>query len=465
MLFYDQPITAPEDDRLARRAYSDVLADVIRDSGTQTPLNIGVFGDWGSGKSSILQCAKHTVDHSADPKPITIWFSAWLFSSHREGIWRSLILLVVAALAEQCGAAEPGDSATDLKDAYNNIVESLYRSLTLTAHGDYQVNWSGGIPLMADFALRAVSGGVFDMTDKKGEKTGMFSRFAQVLTGDDAREAISLIERETHETFVGEVRSVEQFRDAIEKVLRLSGISDGDGGRRLAIFVDDLDRCQPEDAINTLEAIKLFLDLPGVVFVFGMDEKLVSRGLLKKYGEAATNEENYGSYLDKIIHLQIELPLLSQSQVLTFLEDETLLKEPCVKMVSDLVSTAVPNNPRSLKKSINTYLIERRLKKSFLDEFRVAFKISEEDSNRYLCKSVLIRLCFPKFFDHISNDNWRDLFEVEKHAKGEPLASHLNMFGDDKNLIKMTSLAPYFDSIPKEMLKAFFSGEIDFVNP
>ena len=58
-------------------------------------------------------------------------------------------------------------------------------------------------------------------------------------------------------------------------------------GRRLFVFVDDLDRCLPEAAVGALEAIKLFLDIEDCVFVLGMDRHLVEQGIRVRYREFA----------------------------------------------------------------------------------------------------------------------------------------------------------------------------------
>ena len=54
---------------------------------------------------------------------------------------------------------------------------------------------------------------------------------------------------------------------------------------RLVVFIDDLDRCMPEKAIEVLEAIKLFLDVQGCIFVLGLDQEVIARGIELKYRE------------------------------------------------------------------------------------------------------------------------------------------------------------------------------------
>ena len=87
--------------------------------------------------------------------------------------------------------------------------------------------------------------------------------------------------------------SMEQFESAFQKALQTVL---GEGGR-LIVFVDDLDRCLPEKAIEVLEAIKLFLEVPGAVFVLGMAPDVVERGIEVRYGAASVNREEEYSQL------------------------------------------------------------------------------------------------------------------------------------------------------------------------
>ena len=61
------------------------------------------------------------------------------------------------------------------------------------------------------------------------------------------------------------------------------------GITRIVVFVDDLDRCLPVNALDTLESIKLFFDLPGFVFVVGLDESAVDRALATKLTAAVVS--------------------------------------------------------------------------------------------------------------------------------------------------------------------------------
>jgi KAP family P-loop domain len=161
---------------------------------------------------------------------------------------------------------------------------SLYRSLTVEERGGVKVNWWGALPLAADAALTALTAGlnreVAHAIGGKEVEGGLATALAKWFKGKDTQEAVKLIEREASERYVEQLTSLEQFQDLFKKLLGRFRIGEE---RRLFVFVDDLDRCLPEDAVAALEAIKLFLDIKGCVFVLGMDREVVEQGIRVRY--------------------------------------------------------------------------------------------------------------------------------------------------------------------------------------
>jgi predicted KAP-like P-loop ATPase len=96
---------------------------------------------------------------------------------------------------------------------------------------------------------------------------------------------------------------------------------------RIAVFIDDLDRCLPEKAVELLESIKLFLDLEGYLFIIGVDKGVVTKGISYhyRYFEFKKEESDRGQiispedYLEKMIQLPFELPPIEPGRKLTFI--------------------------------------------------------------------------------------------------------------------------------------------------
>lgn len=162
---------------------------------------------------------------------------------------------------------------------------------------------------MADVALRIATLG---LTAKLG-----LSDVIGKLSGQDAKEALQVLEREQITRYREQVRSLEQFQTTLKSLIERE-VEGRDA--TLYVFIDDLDRCVPDEAVSALEAVKLFLDLPSCVFVLGMNREVVERGILQRYPPIPNPENPTGKpitrvdplqYLDKIIQLPFTLPPLT----------------------------------------------------------------------------------------------------------------------------------------------------------
>jgi sulfatase modifying factor 1 len=119
----------------------------------------------------------------------------------------------------------------------------------------------------------------------------------------------------------------------------------------LVIFVDDLDRCLPEKTVQVLEAIKLFLDKQGCVFVLGADAEIVRQAVETHYKNTGITGESAKDYLEKIIQLRFDLPLILDAAMENYLRAQGV-KEAMLQRWKALVAAAEVN-PRRVKSVIN----------------------------------------------------------------------------------------------------------------
>ena len=427
----------------------------------ETPLVVGIYGGWGSGKTSVMRTLAAELGR---PDRVLLWFDAWVYARQEQSLWRALLLRVIEELRRRLGELEASEAGrTDATRLLDEARASLYRSLTVAERGGVRVNWWGGLPLVADAALTALTAGLSKeiaraVTDEKSE-TGLVAAVTKWVTGDSAKEAVKLIEREASERHVEQMASLEQFKATFEKLLKRFGIG---AERRLFVFVDDLDRCLPEDAVAALEAIKLFLDLPGCVFVLGMDRSVVEQGIRVRYQKVVEKEPVFDprAYLDKIIQLPFTLPPLGARQIGRYLDE--LSRRPghaAGVLCRDLIEAAAPRNPRALKRVLN--ILQLTLYLDGMTEAEID-GLTPSAANaprvRHIAKLVLLQVAFDRAYAALAADPPL-LKEVENFAerRQSKLADALKPVFDVPGIDRLMKLQPSFNGLTEDEIRDLFT--------
>ncbi|MGC9357970.1 MAG: P-loop NTPase fold protein, partial [Anaerolineae bacterium] len=363
-------------DALDFEPYVDALAEILMDAETHTPLTLGVFGSWGSGKTSLMTMLKARLGHT--PRRRTVWFNAWKY--HREeALWRAFILRVLDALYPREAGEGPWELRPRLsperlgpgQEAQVKILDRLQRSLYQTVEwedlGRWVMNWREGGKELAQlpvYLLFLTAG-----TEKMAEALDLKPDLAELL------------QRESQHSRLEQLASMEQFEATFQRALREILGPEG----RLVIFVDDLDRCTPEKVIQVLEALKLFLDVSGCVFVLGLDAEAIEAAIRTRYqGEVKAQE-----YLEKIVQLPFILPPIEDEAMLTYVESlAPALSDP---RCAQVFAQGLRHNPRQVKRTLNIYLLLSRLV-----EGRSA--LQESVTPVRLAKMVAIQHAHPAFY-------------------------------------------------------------------
>lgn len=277
-LWSDEPSKV---DFLAFRAIAETVADAVMDDSLD-PLAIGLSGPWGSGKTTLLELIKIDLearsDRENDNTILVVRTDPWRYDP-AVGAKESLIAEVLEALMSELEvSAKPGSEALKL-------VKKLAK----------RVDWAKAIRLAAKSSLTLQIPGVDDITNLIREKPA---------DGNDEE---------------GEPRGLAAFRTEFE---RLMASNELDHVRRVAVLVDDLDRCLVDTVVETLEAVRLFLSVEGIAFVIAADEERVADAIRTKLpasamptefpggSDALPPEEPSKLYLHKIVQTTVPLPAL-----------------------------------------------------------------------------------------------------------------------------------------------------------
>ncbi len=366
-------------DKLRFADYRQALEQIILEA--QTPLTVGIFGPWGSGKTSLMRMLKEEIDKKRSPVLRTAWITAWKYDRH-PALWRAFILRVIDALyPRENGRRIPLDELDPRQQEdvrkLERLARSLYETVEWQEFGRWGIDWSkaGREAVKLPFYLWLTTMGL----EALAEKLGLDPKMAEI------------VRREVDKRRMVQLASMEQFEETFKKTLETLM----EGGR-LIVFVDDLDRCLPEKAIEVLEAIKLFLEVEGTVFVLGMDPEVIRRGIEGRYAALFRREGDEREelpirgdvYLQKIVQIPFYLPPLADGDVEAYIQALVPGTNAMDEVTRKVFAIGLFPNPRQVKRVLNIFHLLR--------EIGQARKLPI--SAPLLAKTVLIQTQWPKLY-------------------------------------------------------------------
>jgi len=396
----DQPT---DRDALDFTPYVETLADIIQTG--NTPLTIGVFGTWGSGKTSLMRMVRKTL-----PKKFTtVWFDAWKYDKE-ESLWQALLLSVLSTLKET--ANKQGKPTEE----FEKLQALLYRDMEVEKVGGVTIDLAklGGVTAkgLAQLSLSFIPG------------LSTLTKLVEELHSGAAKsvdEATAAIRRERTKIYIEQIQFLEQFQEKFKGL-----VQEHVAPNRLVVFVDDLDRCLPEKAIEVLEAIKLFLDAENCIFVLGLDQEVIARGIEMKYKELGDKKDGDGQghftiegvrYLEKIIQLPFIIPPVEPTDMGDFVDGLSAdwPHEECPKVFAE----GLGDNPRQIKRTVNTFLMLWKLAQ------RREAKLKGKVKPIRLAKVVAIQTVYPDLYNLLLKEEPRYMSIMERYFRSEEIATPL----------------------------------------
>lgn len=279
-----------EIDLLGFQVHSDLIRSVVTRK-TMLPVTVGLFGDWGSGKSSVMRMLRRDLEQQEGVACIS--FNGWQF----EGYDDAKTALIQSILEELKKNQHFGEKIKDKAEGLLKRV-NLFRLVSV----GYQTFIA---PVITSYLL-AQSGGTPPAPPTPETKPLAELNLDDIIEKTPANSAVQNV-REFHKEF--------------------SELIDETGLNALVILIDDLDRCTPERLIDTLEAIKLFLAVPRVGFVIGADPRLVRYAIATRYDAPQGDDELNGAkktdlvtdYVEKLIQIPYYLPRLAPNEIETYI--------------------------------------------------------------------------------------------------------------------------------------------------
>ena len=329
----------------------DYLVDVTKHiilSDNLTPSTIGIYGDWGSGKSSLMDMIM--TELLKDEQILCLKFNGWLF----EGYEDAKVALVGSILDEIGKKKRLSAKAKDtLKNLYDNT-DFIKLSGKLAKYGlDFFL--TGGILCLTDITIETI-------------KNALISKGKKVEDADIEGVLKAFKSKEVR-------KSIKSFHSDFEKLLNQTKI------KRLVVFIDELDRCKHDTILETLEAIRLFLFAKGTSFIIGADERQIQYAVRLKYPDVEGNQIDIGKeYLEKLIQYPVRIPQLGQKEVeyyIMYLLFEKYFKEE-LSIIRDIIEKEKEN---SFLEFELTYELIKEEDKELADKLKDTISLSKQISS------------------------------------------------------------------------------------
>ena len=280
-------------DLLNNETIAATIIKLVKDRPDQ-PVSVGVHGDWGAGKSSVLEMIEAGFEN--EEKVLCLKFNGWKF----QGFEDAKIALIEGIVT---GLVEERPTLTKAGVAVKEICRRVDWLKVARRAGGLAVTAFTGIP-----SLDQVQDVVRKLESSLGDP-------AKLADGDDIRAAIDGLQGLMKP---GESRgptSVPEEINAFQKAFReLLDKADVD---QLVVLIDDLDRCLPDIAIATLEAVRLFVFTSRTAFVVAADEAMIEYAVRRHFPDLpdATGSQTYArNYLEKLIQVPFRIPALGETE-------------------------------------------------------------------------------------------------------------------------------------------------------
>ena len=358
-LLSDEPIL--ESDRTDHLEFEHTAGVLARAAlYTDSPITIGVFGNWGSGKTSLMRLMRKIVDceGQGDNAAVAVWFNAWQYEREEH-----LIVPLIATIARDIKKKQEQWEKISLND---EVDDAASKALNIMKDGGKRVH----------DALRSVLYGV-SMKGKLGVPL-----LGELEISASMKNMIERYEAVTQDTLMA--RSL--YFDAFDQLRELSHDKDIKKPQ-IVVFIDDLDRCFPEQAVCLLESVKLVLHQPRFSFVLGIYPQIVEEFIRNKYAAqypmaaatAASRDDDelrsrmnnyldyFNDYLGKIVQVRHYVPERRPDQMQGYIRqllDEAgvtsrfLVEGISEKDLLELIAEVGKRSPREIVRKINGLIVK-----------------------------------------------------------------------------------------------------------
>jgi ABC-type cobalamin/Fe3+-siderophores transport system ATPase subunit len=343
----NRPVDLRSEDLFNTKIKADAIKDFIKNHPNTIVENkmFVLYGEWGSGKTTIIDYLENEL--KSDFK--TIYFEAWKFE--KDG---NLPLSLLEMICDK-----------NINDSRKEALKSAYG-------------------VMKAFAKS--------------------TKFNFGLFSIDSKDLLDEIEKKEIEKEITLYEKNKQFQNEFKKIEDAILLNDKS---KLIVFIDDLDRCEPENVLDLLSAIKLFFTYgTRTIYFCAIDKEAVNKAVIIRYGDVIKSNE----YLEKIFDVSFNMPKnFNLDNILMYYFDDNKYNTNIRKNLSLFLKTINFTNPRHIKKILNKYLIIEYFKTYKLGSHTLIPELIQNENNRLI--HIIFVLYFIILFEFYSSK----FYEIEDY--------------------------------------------------
>ncbi|MBW4687970.1 MAG: caspase family protein [Komarekiella atlantica HA4396-MV6] len=335
-----------ENDHLGFNHYFKAFADLIESPYTKPPLTIGIFGSWGMGKSFLLdhitrelkerdEKRRKTKESQTNP-PIpcvhVVKFNAWEYSAAKL-IWSGLVRKIMNELEKKVSWGFPGLFAKKFSRNFQRELEDIKGQLI------FILAILAGLLVFTVFKFKIDFKLIWGAVLAVGV-TGLFKLVADTLSKPMSQWIATLLKGTDYGKKMDYMEEIHSDLELLAKQLQK------DNGRVL-IIIDDLDRCEPQKAVEVLQAVNLLLNFKSFIVCLGIDARIITRAVEKHYSNLLGPAGASGyEYLDKIVQIPFRIPEPNPDEIKSFISEQLGNPKPPVSTTpSSKTSSQTENTP------------------------------------------------------------------------------------------------------------------------
>jgi uncharacterized protein YjbI with pentapeptide repeats len=355
--------------------YCNAIVNIVKYS--HPKFTIGIFGDWGAGKTTLINSVDKALQ--TDENLTRVRLEAWRYKREQ---------FPIVSLLKSIAYALPAEKQ----------FEDLKQKLETSA-----INYLKKTP---DIITSIISKYASEEDEISHE---MFDSFKKELYSKI--QLISELDRDT------------VYFDGFEEIkTEIKNIRLDNPAFRIIVFVDDLDKCSPKKALEIFEMIRVFHDIEGFIYIIGIShEMMVNLGNIKN--NEMSNEGEH--YIKNLIQVPITLPKWSNQDIVKLVRD--FIKKDMIygkfKDVVDknieLISVAIDNNPREAIRFLNNFIVAHEIfsrKKNF-DAKELIFSRKKNFDAKELLVIQAIHLRWRKFYKILVRSDESFFRGLDKYLK------------------------------------------------